>query len=208
MLALTIKQPWAWAILNGKDCENRMWPSDYKGWLLIHAGKTPDLGAWDVLCEHYALIPPPLDKIDMGGIVGKTYMYDCVRHSDSTWFGGPFGFMLKDTEPLPFTPCRGQQKFFHVSPAVLEQVRTGKADMGPLFTEPPALPLRVDPEEPAPMAPAPDPFEHLGPVRGCHFCKRNPNVRIYEGSEGPRVPCPCCGMRPLNEEQHKGGGAE
>ena len=37
--ALSIRQPWAWLILNGyKDLENRTWRTDYRGPLLIHAG--------------------------------------------------------------------------------------------------------------------------------------------------------------------------
>lgn len=41
--ALTIKQPWAWAIAAGhKDIENRSWGTDYRGPLAIHAGKEWD----------------------------------------------------------------------------------------------------------------------------------------------------------------------
>jgi hypothetical protein len=39
--ALTIKQPWAWAIAAGhKDVENRSWSTSYRGPLAIHAGRT------------------------------------------------------------------------------------------------------------------------------------------------------------------------
>jgi hypothetical protein len=38
MRALTVKQPWAWAILHaGKDIENRGWRTHYKGPLVIHS---------------------------------------------------------------------------------------------------------------------------------------------------------------------------
>src|ERR1700690_1312991 len=38
MRALSIKQPWVWAILNaGKDVENRTWTSKHRGWLALHA---------------------------------------------------------------------------------------------------------------------------------------------------------------------------
>ena len=38
--ALSIRQPWAWMILNaGKDIENRSWQTDYRGRFLIHAAK-------------------------------------------------------------------------------------------------------------------------------------------------------------------------
>lgn len=38
MKALTVKQPWAWAIFNGKDVENRTTMWKYRGPLAIHAG--------------------------------------------------------------------------------------------------------------------------------------------------------------------------
>lgn len=40
MIALSIRQPWAWHILNsGKDIENRDWPTRFRGRVLIHASK-------------------------------------------------------------------------------------------------------------------------------------------------------------------------
>jgi len=42
MIALTIKQPWAWAFFadseNRKDVENRRWRTNYRGRGYIHAG--------------------------------------------------------------------------------------------------------------------------------------------------------------------------
>lgn len=39
MKALTVKQPWAWAIIHGgKDVENRSRKTNYRGKLCIHAG--------------------------------------------------------------------------------------------------------------------------------------------------------------------------
>ena len=38
MLALSIRQPWAWLILRaGKDVENRDWSTKVRGRVLIHA---------------------------------------------------------------------------------------------------------------------------------------------------------------------------
>ncbi|MDD5394961.1 MAG: ASCH domain-containing protein [Thiothrix sp.] len=46
MKALSIQQPWAWAILNaGKDIENRDWYTPVRGRILIHAGKKIDKGS-------------------------------------------------------------------------------------------------------------------------------------------------------------------
>ena len=47
MKALTVRQPWAWAIAVGeKTVENRGWPTRYRGPLAIHAAKAPDLEGW------------------------------------------------------------------------------------------------------------------------------------------------------------------
>ncbi len=44
--ALTIKQPWAWAIATGhKLIENRTWPTGYRGPLAIHSGQSVDSDA-------------------------------------------------------------------------------------------------------------------------------------------------------------------
>ena len=43
MKALSVRQPWAWAIIHaGKDVENRTWGTRYHGPLLIHASKNYD----------------------------------------------------------------------------------------------------------------------------------------------------------------------
>lgn len=43
MRALTVRQPWAWALVFGpKRVENRSWSTTYRGELVIHAGKVID----------------------------------------------------------------------------------------------------------------------------------------------------------------------
>ncbi|MCW5318373.1 ASCH domain-containing protein, partial [Nostoc sp. KVJ3] len=41
MKALSVRQPWAWAIIYAlKNVETRGWPIHYRGDILIHAAKT------------------------------------------------------------------------------------------------------------------------------------------------------------------------
>lgn len=112
MRALSIMQPWAWLIVQGhKDIENRIWPTTFRGPVLIHAGKKADfdpLKEWD----WDDIVPPRLDHADFGGIVGEAEIVDCVRASASRWFRGPHGFVIRNARPLPFRPCRGQLGFF------------------------------------------------------------------------------------------------
>ncbi len=124
--ALSIQQPWAWLIAQGhKDIENRTWPTVYRGPVLIHAGKRLDPQTeqirWVVQRQFGILIPAALD---LGGIVGIASVEDCVQQSASPWFSGPYGFVLKDARPLPFTPCRGLLGFYVPGPEVLKALES------------------------------------------------------------------------------------
>lgn len=112
-LALSIQQPWAWLIVNGlKDVENRTWKTNYRGPLLIHAGKKVDIKGYDWVQENMNIALPSLGKLDKGGIVGISEIIDCTRKYDSDWFFGPYGFVLRGSRKLPFTPCRGRLGLF------------------------------------------------------------------------------------------------
>lgn len=122
MLALSIRQPWAWLILYaGKDIENRDWPTKYRGPFLIHASKGMTRDEYEngvnTLEEiRPSLALPPFADLPRGGIVGSAVLADCVRESDSPWFFGDFGFVLRDATPLPFRPYKGALGFFPVRP--------------------------------------------------------------------------------------------
>ena len=114
-VALSIQQPWAWAIVNGgKTIENRTWRTRFRGAFLIHASQRFDNDG-----ERFVLgmCPdlPGRDQLPRGGIVGVAELFDCVTRSDNEWFFGPVGFVLRNARPLPFMPCRGHLSFFEVS---------------------------------------------------------------------------------------------
>ena len=122
MKALSIRQPWAWLIVNGfKDIENRTWPTRQKGTILIHASKKMDivkksdirelLGNDD---EYDRLLIERYQPGFFGGIVGKADIIDCVDYHDSKWFCGPWGFVLKNMRTMPFIQCKGKLSFFEV----------------------------------------------------------------------------------------------
>ena len=123
--ALSIRQPWAWMILHaGKDIENRCRPTRFRGRVLIHAAKgctrneyedalwfAGDFEARTVAATHLPSSPairvPELKDLPRGGIIGEAELVDCVRESESPWFVGEYGFVLRNVKPLPFTPCVG-----------------------------------------------------------------------------------------------------
>lgn len=122
MMALSIRQPWAWLIVNGhKDVENRDWSTNLRGEFLVHAGKELDRAAHDAIVRgiHPVTGRPsklnliyPAMQADLGGIVGIAEIHGCVTQHASEWFVGRFGFLIRNARPLPFQPCRGRLGFF------------------------------------------------------------------------------------------------
>lgn len=134
MKALSIRQPWASLIIKaGKDIENRSWPTKFRGRILIHASKGMTRGEHEDAIEFAvdAIQADPrntgatttrtlrelgfaFDDLPRGGIIGSVEIVDCVADSASPWFMGPQGFVLRDPQPLPFQPFKGQLGFFEV----------------------------------------------------------------------------------------------
>ena len=111
MKALSIRQPWAWLIVNGyKDIENRTWSTDFRGRVYVHAGRRIKSGDFpeqrDYIRESGLILPeePPL-----GAIVGEVTITDCVDSSSSPWFCCHYVFLLSSPvaykKPIPY---RGQ----------------------------------------------------------------------------------------------------
>ena len=125
--ALSIKQPWSWLICKGiKDIENRSWRTNFRGRILIHAGKRFDHDALEWLMDKglapFNALMLFSDKIERGAIVGEATITDCVTKSDSPWFVGDYGFVLAD--PLVYEtpiPYRGRQRWFKVEEGVVRE---------------------------------------------------------------------------------------
>lgn len=128
MIALSIRQPWAWLILHaGKDIENRNWPTRRRQRVLIHASKGMSHNEWLSAIQYAHLrcgVPREtlqqgceFEQLERGGIVGSVEITDCVQSSDSPWFAGPHGWVLRDPRPQPFLPWIGRLGFFEVPEA-------------------------------------------------------------------------------------------
>lgn len=119
MKILSIRQPWAWLIVNGhKDIENRTWSTRFRGEFLVHASKGMTRGEYEDCVNPVLSVRPVIDipsfaDLERGGIVGMAEIVDCVTESDSMWFHGEYGFVLRNARPLPFTPMRGMLGFFN-----------------------------------------------------------------------------------------------
>jgi len=115
MKALSIKQPWAWLIVNGfKDVENRTWDTKMRGRIAIHAGKSFDQEGYEWVRYMQPDIPLPLpEEYDKGGIVGYADINATTDdYHESPWFFGPYGFILANAELCELIPMRGMLGFF------------------------------------------------------------------------------------------------
>lgn len=124
-MALSIRQPWAWAIIHaGKDVENRDWPTRFRGPVCIHAAKGMTLREYETahnfMWSNRLATPPGAREesvfqeqvLDRGGIIGTAEIVDCVEASASPWFFGRYGFVLRNVRPVDFIPVKGALGFF------------------------------------------------------------------------------------------------
>lgn len=124
--ALSIRQPWAWLIVNGyKPIENRTWRTEKRGRIQIHAGGAMTYDEYADARKFAESIRQQLPKewqdlrwwpevqdLERGGIVGEADLVDCVSSERNPWFTGPYGFVLENARKLPFKACSGALKFF------------------------------------------------------------------------------------------------
>ncbi|MBO9398771.1 hypothetical protein J7400_19025 [Shimia sp. R9_2] len=122
--ALSIRQPWAWAIINaGKNIENRPRRFHYRGPICIHASRYEPtaedkrvyletaVAAYPNFREFVEICRSSKGEIK-GGIIGTAEIVDCIDQSDSPWFFGPYGLVLENVTPVDFIPVKGALGLF------------------------------------------------------------------------------------------------
>lgn len=144
MKALTLHQPWAWAIAHaGKRIENRSWrpPRNLIGQrIAIHQGQgwSYDQRIWGTST------PPPTrallqERGMVGAVVATTEVFafgddSWLYHGgfasldDLRWYCGPVGWMLHDVRPLAQpVPCNGAQGLWTLSDELAAAVAAQEA---------------------------------------------------------------------------------
>lgn len=128
MKALSIHQPWAWAILHaGKVVENRTWATTHRGPLLVHAAKSRASydreKAFDWR-EIYGTPIPSWEELITGAVVGVVDVVACLRAAEAPptpWAEGPWCWVLANPRPLADpVPFRGAQLLFDVPDHLLQ----------------------------------------------------------------------------------------
>jgi hypothetical protein len=114
MRALTVRQPWAWAIIHGdKRIENRNWKNRYTiGRIAIHAGLGDD--GFDNYPKRKKR--PQRHQLVYGAIIGVVEIVDVVTTHQSVWFEGKYGWVLRNPRPLRKSiKCKGKLGLWELS---------------------------------------------------------------------------------------------
>jgi hypothetical protein len=123
MKALSVRQPWAWAIMHaGKDIENRTWKTNMRGVIAIHApAKIIDEVDWPRGARK-----PKSANLIVSAIIGVVEIVDVVEKHRSKWFEGPpyYGWVLANPRRLKKPiPCKGSLGLWELSPNLVRRIR-------------------------------------------------------------------------------------
>lgn len=132
MKTITVRQPWAWLIVNGyKTVENRTWSTDYRGPLAIHAGHKVEQRVLRAVRQVAEANGTPLSASDeaemriVGALVGVVDLVDCtttVTESEDLqwWEPDMIGWLLRNPRPLAAPlPMPGRLGLFDVPDFVI-----------------------------------------------------------------------------------------
>src|SRR5690349_22078817 len=107
MKAISIRPPWAWAILHaGKDIENRTWKTNYRGPMAVHASGNMSRPYYEQAVEEIKKVAPrakvpPFEEMARSAIVGVVEIAGCEKKTGSKWHEkGNWGFVLKKPRAL------------------------------------------------------------------------------------------------------------
>lgn len=120
MKALSIKQPWAWAIANGhKTIETRTWPTNYQGELLIVASKAPDKAMLEIVRGIAG--DKVISQIEYGKAIAIANLIGCrpmVRQDEDAAmcdiYPGAHSWLLTNIRKITPFEVRGQLGIYEV----------------------------------------------------------------------------------------------
>lgn len=116
MKALSLKQPYAELILQGKKkIELRKWNTNFRGEFFIHASKIPD----EKSMKKFGFV-----NLSCGVIIGKAELVDVKKYKNEMEFNkdknkhlatkkwGRYGFILKNVKRIKSIPASGKLNFW------------------------------------------------------------------------------------------------
>lgn len=127
--ALTVQQPWAWAIFRGKNIENRTQLWKYRGPLAIHAGLCEsERGLDDRRIRYQTSLNGIIGPLHFGKIIGVVDLVDVHPNTGCCRPWGESGrvaahLVLEHQRELPEPiPCRGALGLWTPPADVLERL--------------------------------------------------------------------------------------
>lgn len=126
--ALTIHQPWAFAVASGhKLIENRSWMTSHRGPLLIHAGRSlKSIEEGRRYLDQLGIEMPPQSDLAFGAIVAIARIHGCCgveEVADQPFAEGPICWLLKDVMTIQPFAYAGAQGLFNVPDGIVRQLR-------------------------------------------------------------------------------------
>ena len=126
---LTVRQPWAYLIVNGhKNLENRSWSTRYRGPLVIQSARSyGSIAELSDLCldiEEETGIALP-DTFTLGVTEGIVTLQDIVTNSQSIWaYDGDYHWILGDPAVLPAVNLSGKLGIWDLSLKSIDNQQT------------------------------------------------------------------------------------
>ena len=120
MKCLSVRQPWAWAIMAGlKRYENRTWTTNHRGLMAIHAGRSRAEFTPVNRSLFDALMPgrPPVDQLTFGAIIGLVDLIDIRPASEcppDPFVEGPFCWIVENPRPIEPELFAGRLGLFEI----------------------------------------------------------------------------------------------
>lgn len=132
-IALSVRQPWAWAIVHGnkdivhgvKDIENRSAAAVRHGMrpaeIAIHAARGMTRDEYENarrFMQSIGVDCPRPDLLTRGAVIGRATVTAIVRRHESPWFVGPCGLVLANAAAAEMPiPAQGELGYFHWRPS-------------------------------------------------------------------------------------------
>ncbi|MEK6874506.1 MAG: ASCH domain-containing protein [Nanoarchaeota archaeon] len=126
MKALSLRQPWAELILQGrKTIETRTWNTRFRGRFLIHAAKQ---------CQADDMCKFGFSSLPTGCIVGVAEIIDIICYTSKdqfntdfhkhlfsvdNWTQSRYGYILNNVQRISHIPYSGKLNFFEIPDPVL-----------------------------------------------------------------------------------------
>ncbi len=128
MRALSVRQPWAWAIFKaGKNIENRNWKDKFRDWkddpetIAIHVASRKD----DVENLPARVSRPQSEDLKTGVILGVVDVVDPATTKRNKWFCNQYKYHWELRNPRPLDhpiKCTGNWRLWEVKPEDVRKI--------------------------------------------------------------------------------------